>query len=438
MPRHVGLDVHKTFAQVCVLTEDGEVLEKRVACTRDQLEFFAKFDLRPTDRVALEATTNTWAVVRTIEPYVAEVVVSNPQKTKAIAQAKVKTDKVDALVLARLLRSDFLPPVWHPDDQTSRIRHVVGWRSSLVADRTRVKNRIHSLLAQRLVPVPYDVLWSPKGLAWLRSLALEPVDRRILDSELRLLESAEREIQEVDTALVKEAYDDPRVRLLMTLPGVDFCAAHSYLAAVGDLDRFVDGDHVASYLGLVPSTRASANHCYHGSITKQGRRHTRWILVQAAQHLAKHPGPLGQFFRKVLKKKNRNVAVVAVARKMAVIAYQMLKNNEPYRYAQPVATAHKLARLRTQATGQKRRSGPSKDASEKRRVGTRTRTVPSLPDIYQREGLPDCRPLASLPKGEHRIIRERKLLRFIEAISEPQRHEWKSKTPTEGTTTGAH
>jgi len=77
MPRHVGLDVHKMFAQVCILTDDGEVLEKRVACTRDQLELFAKFDLRPTDRVALEATTNTWAVVRVIEPYVAEVLVSN-------------------------------------------------------------------------------------------------------------------------------------------------------------------------------------------------------------------------------------------------------------------------------------------------------------------------------------------------------------------------
>jgi transposase len=198
MPRHVGLDVHKSFAQVCILTEAGETREMRVPCTRDQLELFAKFELRPSDRVALEATTNTWAVVRAIEPYVADVTVSNPLQTKAIAHAKVKTDKVDAYVLARLLRSDFLPPVWHPDDRTARIRHVTGWRSSLVADRTRVKNRIHSVLAQRLIPVPFKDLYSPKGLEWLRCVGLESMDRQIIESELRLSDGVNREIQEVE------------------------------------------------------------------------------------------------------------------------------------------------------------------------------------------------------------------------------------------------
>jgi transposase len=426
MPRHVGLDVHKAFAQVCILAEGETTQQMRVPCTREQLELFAKFDLRPSDRVALEATTNTWAVVRAIEPYVAEVVVSNPLKTKAIAAAKVKTDKVDASVLARLLRSDFLPPVWHPDHQTATIRHVVAWRSSLVSERTRVKNRIHSILAQRLIPVPFKVLWSPKGLDWLRRVALEPIDRQIVDSELRLLDATDREVRAVDKTLTKEAYEDPRVRLLMTLPGVDFCAAHSYLAAVGDLDRFVDGDHVASYIGLVPSTRASAQHCYHGPITKQGRSHTRWMLIQAAQHIAEHPGPLGQFFRKVHKKKNRNVAVVATARKLAVIAYHMLKHNEPYRYALPDSTAHKLAHLRAQATGLRRQTGPSKDATTKRTVGIRSRTIPSLPDVYRREGLPECQAPEMLPNGEKRMLEERKLRPFLQTISHPQRHEKKS------------
>ncbi len=206
MPRCVGLDAHKRFVQACILERSGEVHQMRVSCTRDELELFAKFDLRPRDRVALEATTNTWAVVKAIEPYVKEVVVSNPLRTKAIAQAKVKTDKVDAYVLAQLLRSDSLPRVWRPDDQTARVRFLTTRRSSLVSDRTRLKNRMHSILVQRLIAVPFKQLYSPKGMQWLRNLALERDDRQAIDSELRLLDSIEHEIREMEQTLIQAAW----------------------------------------------------------------------------------------------------------------------------------------------------------------------------------------------------------------------------------------
>ncbi len=121
------------------------------------------------------------------------------------------------------------------------------------------------------MPVLFKVLYSPKGMQWLRSLALERDDRQAVDSELRLLDSIEREIHEMEQTLVQAAWQDDRVRLLMTLSGIDFCGSQSLIAAMGDLSRFTDGDHFASYLGLVPSTRASANHCYHGPITNRGR-----------------------------------------------------------------------------------------------------------------------------------------------------------------------
>src|SRR5207302_11482476 len=127
--------------------------------------------------------------------------------------------------------------------------------------------------------------------------------------------------------------------------------AQTVLAALGDVGRFPDGDHAASYLGLVPSTKQSAEHCYHGPITKAGNGHARWVLIQAAQHLRLHPGPLGVFFRRLAKKQNYNVAVVATARKLVVIAWHLLTNNEPYRYAQPRSTEGKLQRLRVKATG---------------------------------------------------------------------------------------
>jgi transposase len=140
----------------------------------------------------------------------------------------------------------------------------------------------------------------------------------------------------------------------------------------------------------VPSTYQSGDHCYHGRITKQGRSHARWMMVQAAQSAALHPGPLGAFFRKIARKKNRNVAIVATARKLVTIAWHMLTNNEPYRYAVPSTIDAKFARLRILATGQKSKRGSIKGRPRSANYGTgiRTRAVAGLPDLYAREGLP--------------------------------------------------
>ena len=194
----------------------------------------------------------------------------------------------------------------------------------------------------------------------------------------------------------------------MTLPGFDFCAAEALLAALGDSKRFPSADKAAAYLGLVPSTYQSGDHCYHGRITKQGRSHARWMMVQAAQTAASHPGPLGAFFRKIAKKKNRNVAVVAAARKLVTIAWHMLNNNEPYRYAQPTTLDAKFTRLRIRAGGDKRKTGlpkgsprPANYASGAR---TRTRAIRSIDDIYAREGLPPIAPLAK--PAETRMLKQ--------------------------------
>ena len=342
-----ALDLHKKIVEAVVLDDTGSVLHRdHFSTTREAITGFARNHLPPDTHIAIEATTNTWAVVRLLQPFVAEVVVSNPLRTRAIAEAKIKTDKVDALVLANLLRCDFLPRVWIPDPATVALRHQSTERATLVADRTRIKNRIHSVLHQRLISAPHDDLFCPQSLAWLRQLDIDPLGRQALDRNLRQLGHIEEEIFDLSGTLAQQAHDDARVKLLMTLPGVDFPVAQTLLAVLGDVARFPSADKAAAYLGLVPSTRQSAAHCYHGPITKQGSGHARWMLVQGAQALAVHPGPLGVFFRKLAKKKNRNVAVVASARKLVAIAWHMLKNNEPYRYAQPATLKAKFDRLR--------------------------------------------------------------------------------------------
>lgn len=418
--RYAGLDVHKKVVEAVVIDQAGAILARqRFPTEKSRLEAFAKEFLGPDVIVALEATTNTWGVVDVLEPLVAEVVASNPLRTRAIAEAKVKTDRVDALVLAQLLRADYLPRVWRPDHQTRQMRQFTTLRASLVADRTSLKNRIHAVLHQRLIHPPVENLFSPKGLAWLRSLELDDVGRYTLDRYSTLLAKVEEEIARVAHRLAEHAFADPRVKLLMTMPGVDVAVAHGVISALGDLSRFSDGDHAASYLGIVPSTKQSADHCYHGRITKQGNGHARWLLVQAAQHLDRHPGPLGVFFRKLAAKKNRNVAVVATARKLVVIAFHMLKNNEPYRYAQPRSTETKLARLR-KAVGKKRTTGPAKGQPRPDHYGTGrgTRAVKSLDQLSASEGLPAPSPLSH---GEHRMLADRGLTEFAASIRQAHR-----------------
>ncbi|XXY14730.1 IS110 family transposase [Sorangium sp. So ce216] len=427
----VGLDVHKDSVEAAVLDEAGKLRRRvRFPCTREELVRFAKRHLGPHARVALEATSNTWSVVEVLRPLAAEVVVSNPLRTRAIADAKIKTDKIDALVLAQLLRADYLPLVWQPDQATQARRRLTNRRASLVSDRTRIKNRIHAVLHQRLIHPPVDELFGKKGRAWLEALELDGAGRVALDSELRLLGQVESELAHLDEALAIEGYDEPRVRLLMTLPGVDVAVAQTLLAALGDIHRFRSPDHAASYLGLVPSTYQTGDpdHVYHGRITKQGKGQARWMLVQAAQHVGNHPGPIGNFFRRLATRKNRNVAVVATARKLVTIAYHMLKNNEPYRYAVPLSTDAKLARMRVKATGERRRGGLPKGQPRPKTYGSgvRTCTVSALDTIYEREGLP---PIAPLSDGELRMLRQQKVLKHVAQTSRPQRQPRRAAPP---------
>jgi transposase len=336
MIRYVGIDLHKRLLVVCILDERGQVeQELRIdEVTQASILAFARIWLRPTDHVVLEVTTNTWPVYRLLLPFVARVVVSNPVATKAIAQAKVKTDKVDAHVLAQLLRLDFLPTVWAPDEALSQLRELTARRTRLVEDRTKLVNRIRTCLAMRLLDCPHSIP-DAKGRAWLAAVQLDEDGRALVDSDLRLLTVLEDEIAALEKRLAQRVYQDDRVRLLMTLPGVSQNVAQAVVAAAGDITRFPTPEKFAGYLGLVPSTRQSAKSCHHGPITKAGRVQARTALIQAAHCVRSDLGPLGHFFNKVARRKSYNVAVTAVARKLAMLAWHLLTTLRPYRYARP-------------------------------------------------------------------------------------------------------
>lgn len=424
MIRYIGLDVHKRFVEYCILDVAGKKLTRgQVPCVRSSLEAFATKVLQPTDHVALEASTNTWSVVAILRPHVAKLVVSNPLRTKAIAEAKIKTDKVDAEVLAQLLRCDYLPSVWQPDADTEQLRRLTTQHATLMTERGRVKNRIQSRLARLLLIPPCKVLWTKIGMAWLQELSL-PIDERLgLDGDLRLLATIEQELKAVDKLTAVTAHRDAQTQLLMTLPGVNFVGAVGLLSALGDVSRFKDGDHAAAYLGLTPTTHQSGKRCFHGHITKAGSNHARWLLTQGVQHLAKHPGPLGVFFRRLAKRRNRNVAIVATARKLVTIAFLMLKHQEPYRYAKPELMRKKFRTLHYIATGE-------------RLPVQRTPRPRGLADVYQAIGLPAVGTPATLPKGERAMLDKRKLTGWVEEIHDTVRREKPAASRTKSKSNG--
>jgi len=212
------------FAQLAVL-EDGRLRDEgKIGVTPEALRAWAD-GLHPDDQVALEATGNSDAIANLLTPLVGRVVVSNPSKTRAIAEAKVKTDKVDARIVAQLLAADFLPPVWLPDERTRSLRRQVMRRAHIVRQRTRIKNQVHAILARNLAPTPpVTDLFGRTGRHWLSRQTL-PVDERCnVAALLGQLDFHGSELAVVDKQLAVEALTDPMVARLMTIPGVEAIA----------------------------------------------------------------------------------------------------------------------------------------------------------------------------------------------------------------------
>src|SRR5437762_2018341 len=203
--RCFGLDVHREFAQVAIW-QDGRVRHAgQIPATPEGLRRFAD-SLAPSDEVAIEATCNTRAIAKLLEGRVARVVISNPQKTRAIAEAKVKTDKVDAAVLAELLACDYLPSVWLPDDQTHALRRQVARRAHIVRQRTRLKNQVQSILHRNLIPrCPAADLFGTKGRCWLANQPLPADEELAVEALLRQLDFHGQELRIIDPALGRVA-----------------------------------------------------------------------------------------------------------------------------------------------------------------------------------------------------------------------------------------
>jgi transposase len=358
--RFIGLDVHRDFCEVAI-SEGGKARRAgRVAARPAELELFAQ-SLAADDRVVLEATGNALAIARILAPHVGEVVLAHSRKVRAIAEAKVKTDAVDACTLAELLAADLVPRVWIGDEQTRLLRRLVSRRRQLVKQSTRTKNEISAVLLRNLKGrPPVSDVFGKAGRAWLATLELGIDERETVDSGLRQLDFLQSELTHVDRAIAEQALASPEIRRLMTVPGVDVTTAAALMAAIGDVARFPTPRHLVGYLGLDPKLRQSGlSNPRHGRISKEGSAAARHALVEAAWSAAKTSGPLHAFAERTAARRGRQIAAVAVARKLAVLAWHLLSRGEDYAYQRPSVVRRKLRRLelKTGAPRAKRQAG---------------------------------------------------------------------------------
>ncbi|KOX43571.1 transposase [Streptomyces purpurogeneiscleroticus] len=344
--RVIGLDIHRVFAEA-VLLENGAIRRRgRVGMTRDHLTAFAK-TLTHDDHVVVEATGNASAVAEVIRPHVGRVVIANPRQVRLIAEARIKTDVIDATVLARLYTSGFLPEVWIPDEATLSLRRQVTRRTQIVRQRTRLKTMVQSILHAHLVPpCPHADLFGPRGRAWLLAQPLPSDETDAVARHLREYDRLSEDLKVVERELAREARADANVTRLMTIPGIDMVVAVGLIAAIGPVARFAGPDRLVAYLGLNPSVHQSGSgKPRHGRITKQGRTHARSMLVEAAWQAVRGPGPLRAFFQRVSGRRGPHIAAVAVARKLAVIIWHLLTRGEDYAWVRPALHARKLREL---------------------------------------------------------------------------------------------
>lgn len=358
---YIGIDVHKKICSACIVDRKGRTIDElSFPNTSYGIDMLLESIGGHEAKAVIESTGNLWLrVYIALEEEGIEVVLANPVKTRAIAEARIKTDKMDAETLAQLLRADLVAPCYVPPSEVRELRNLIRHRMTLVKDRTRIKMRVHSLLDKYEFRFEGRDAFGKSGIQWHRDISVElsEVDSLALLTELRHVEVLNQLVGEVDGSIAKRARESDDVRLLMTIPGVDFYTAMLFTSEVGDIHRFPSASKLVSWIGLAPRVHQSGSTSYTGRITKMGSKRIRWILVQAAWSASRCDEHFGEKFRRIARRRGNRVAVVAIARELVVAMYHMLVRHEPYRWAKDGLTRDKLNRMERIARSAEKRWG---------------------------------------------------------------------------------
>jgi len=334
---YTGIDLHKKTSYITTIDENGKIVSKGnfKNIEPDILDYFVS--LADDTRIVIESMASWYWLYDLLTNHGLSVAISNPKKTKAIASAKIKNDKVDSHMLAQLLRADLISTIHVSSLKTRELKELLRHRTRLVRDATRMKNRIHMLLMKNNQSAPATDLFGVKGKEYLRDVVLPHYHQEQLKVYLSLYEELKARIDPLTKTIYRMAKENPTAQLLMTIPGIGKLIAMYIIAEVEDISRFPSYRNLSSYAGIVPSLDASGGKEKRGRITKQGSPFLRTALIEAAHIIpSMRKSKLNVFFRRRIVRAGYQKAIVATAHKILQYVYFVWKNQEPYSETYPV------------------------------------------------------------------------------------------------------
>ena len=319
---YAGVDAHSKTSWITVMDEKGKIVKREQinSCRQDIRRSLGRYR-RPV-RVVVEASRSWGPIYDWLDEVADGVILAHPAKVRAIAEARIKTDKIDSETLAHLLRADLIPQAYAPSKDIRAIKRILRQRLYFVKVRTMLKNRIKALLVQHSVETPHvSDLYGKKGLQWLKTLELPAPDGHLLNEDLNLLLVLNERIDATERLIAELSTGDDAVDWLLSLPGIGRFFSVLIRYEVDRIERFGSAKKFASYTGLVPSTYASGERMVHGRLTKRGNKWLRWAFIEAVTPAIRKSSMLRRYYDKIKSRRGCKDARTATARKLAELVW---------------------------------------------------------------------------------------------------------------------
>lgn len=331
---HLGIDLHKKTSYWTLMDNDQQLLYQKNMPTSQEgiLCALREIKIEPALIQAAVEPVSQWAWYGDIlKEHGMTVRLANPYKTKLIAATKLKHDKVDSKILANLLRSDFLPESYYAPKEIRELRELARWRLFLTRLRTRLKNRIHQVMAKQGISSPWSDPFGKQGRQFWMSQNLSFELRKEADHLIGFIDQLDLSIAERDKDFKERLTNYPEAKILMSIPGIGPVTTITMLSEIGDLARFNTPEKLTGFAGLNPASYSSGESTRLGRITRHGSEHLRTVLVEAAHRVRPTWGQLYEFFSRIRDKKGSKIASVALARKLLVLSWHLMRKKEMFR-----------------------------------------------------------------------------------------------------------
>ena len=344
-PRYVGIDIHKRHVTVAAVSKQQHELLAPQKVSIQRFADWAHQHLEPSDRVAIEATTNSWAIHDQLTSIVHQVAVANTNKLKMITSSASKTDRHDALVFPKLAAAELLPTVWVPPQHVRELRGITQHRTQLIQERGSAQNRLHDILHRHNLTLPDGDPFKRTNEGWWKELALSSMEQLQVRHFWETMHSLNHQIAETEAMIAQlsasERWLEP-MTFLVQLTGVGLYTGMSILGAIGEIERFSAARKLVGYAGLGARVHASGDTYYTGKISKQGRRELRTALIACAWVAVRWSDHWRSVFSNLAKRLEKQKAITVIARRLLVVIWHVLTKIEVDRHADPRAVARSI------------------------------------------------------------------------------------------------